>query len=328
MNPSGAYSQLIHLQEVHQSEDQHSNDPDQHEIHLHNSKYISRAEFRRSTLKSIINESSGIGGSHRSILFPSAFPGEESLQDVEDGQQNLAKDVPLLRLASLNKPEAPVLILGSIAAIVNGCSLPAFALLFSSIMGSFYEAPHNLRKDVGFWSLIIVALAATSFLVTPLQMYCFAVAGGRLVRRIRSLTFQKVVYQEIGWFDHSENSTGAIGARLSADAATVRSVVGDALSLVIQNISTIIAGIVIAFIANWKLALLVLAMLPLLGLQGFVQIKFTAGFFADAKVMYEQASQVAKDALGSIRTVASFSAEEKVMTLYSEKCSTPLTSGI
>jgi ATP-binding cassette subfamily B (MDR/TAP) protein 1 len=60
--------------------------------------------------------------------------------------------------------------------------------------------------------------------------------------------------------------------------------VGDALSLVVQNISTIIAGIVIAFSANWKLALLILALLPLLGLQGWVQVKFLQGFAPDAKV--------------------------------------------
>jgi ATP-binding cassette subfamily B (MDR/TAP) protein 1 len=44
--------------------------------------------------------------------------------------------------------------------------------------------------------------------------------------------------------------------------------------------------------------------------------------------MYEEASQVANDAVGSIRTVASFSAEDKVMSLYNEKCSAPLKSGI
>lgn len=44
--------------------------------------------------------------------------------------------------------------------------------------------------------------------------------------------------------------------------------------------------------------------------------------------MYEEASQVANDAVGSIRTVASFSAEDKVMSLYNEKCSVPLKGGI
>lgn len=44
--------------------------------------------------------------------------------------------------------------------------------------------------------------------------------------------------------------------------------------------------------------------------------------------MYEEASQVANDAVGSIRTVASFSAEEKVIKLYKEKCEGPLRTGI
>ena len=46
------------------------------------------------------------------------------------------------------------------------------------------------------------------------------------------------------------------------------------------------------------------------------------------QLMYEEASQVANDAVSSIRTVASFSAEEKVMDLYKKKCEEPLRAGI
>ena len=45
-------------------------------------------------------------------------------------------------------------------------------------------------------------------------------------------------------------------------------------------------------------------------------------------MMYEEASQVANDAVGSIRTVASFCAEEKVMDLYKKKCEGPMRTGI
>ena len=44
--------------------------------------------------------------------------------------------------------------------------------------------------------------------------------------------------------------------------------------------------------------------------------------------MYEEASQVANDAVGSIRTVASFCAEDKVMELYKKKCEGPMKTGI
>ncbi|KAL2494606.1 ABC transporter B family member 9 [Forsythia ovata] len=46
------------------------------------------------------------------------------------------------------------------------------------------------------------------------------------------------------------------------------------------------------------------------------------------KVMYEEASQVANDAVSSIRTVASFSAEEKVMKMYEQKCKAPVKQGV
>lgn len=46
------------------------------------------------------------------------------------------------------------------------------------------------------------------------------------------------------------------------------------------------------------------------------------------QVMYEEASQIANDAVGSIRTVASFCAEEKVMDMYQNKCEGPMKQGV
>lgn len=78
--------------------------------------------------------------------------------------------------------------------------------------------------------------------------------------------------------------SGAVGARLSTDASTVKSLVGDTLALIVQNISTITAGLLISFTANWILAFIVLAVSPMVLMQGVVQMKFLRGFSADAKV--------------------------------------------
>jgi len=81
--------------------------------------------------------------------------------------------------------------------------------------------------------------------------------------------------------------SGAVGARLSVDASTVKGIVGDSLSLLVQNITTVVAGLVIAFTANWILAFIVLAVSPLILMQGMVQMKFLKGFSGDAKVSLE-----------------------------------------
>ena len=50
--------------------------------------------------------------------------------------------------------------------------------------------------------------------------------------------------------------------------------------------------------------------------------------FGGMQLKYEEASQVATDAVGGIRTVAAFSAEKKVMEAYEKKCESPIKQGI
>ncbi|CDY27510.1 BnaC04g51510D [Brassica napus] len=197
-----------------------------------------------------------------------------------------------------------------------------------SVIKAFFKPPKELKEDTSFWAIIFMVLGFASIIAYPAQTFFFAIAGCKLVKRIRSMCFEKVVHMEVGWFDESENSSGTIGARLSADAAAIRGLVGDALAQMVQNLSSILAGLIIAFLACWQLAFVVLAMLPLIALNGFLYMKFMQGFSADAKKMYGEASQVANDAVGSIRTVASFCAEEKVMNMYAKKCEGPMKTGI
>ncbi|GJN05501.1 hypothetical protein PR202_ga23131 [Eleusine coracana subsp. coracana] len=318
-DPEGAYSQLIRLQEANRQEKSDRKGDSG-----------ARSGKQISINKSASRRSSRDNSSHHSFSVPFGMP---LGVDIQDGSSNklcdeMPQEVPLSRLASLNKPEIPVLILGSIASVVSGVIFPIFAILLSNVIKAFYEPPHLLRRDSQFWSSMFLVFGAVYFMSLPVSSYLFSVAGCRLIRRIRLMTFEKVVNMEIEWFDHPENSSGAIGARLSADAAKVRGLVGDALQLVVQNSATLVAGLVIAFVSNWELSLIILALIPLIGLNGWIQMKFIQGFSADAKMMYEEASQVANDAVSSIRTVASFSAEEKVMDLYKKKCEGPLRTGI
>ncbi|KAL7200204.1 hypothetical protein ACSBR1_032178 [Camellia fascicularis] len=332
-DPEGAYYQLIRLQEVNKDSKQVVVDQDKSESIIESSRQSSQ---RMSFLRSISRGSSGAGNSsrHLSVSFglPTGFNVPETALTEAEASYRPPSDkppkVPLRRLAYLNKPEVPVLIAGTIAAIVNGSIFPIFGLLLSTVIKTFYEPPHELRKNSNFWALMFVVLGLVSLLVYPMQTFFFSVAGCKLIKKIRSMCFEKVVHMEIGWFDEVEHSTGAIGARLSADAATVRALVGDALGQLVQDSATAVAGLAIAFQASWQLALIILALIPLIGLNGFVQLKFMTGFSADAKMMYEEASQVANDAVGSIRTVASFCAEEKVMELYKKNCEGPMKTGI
>ncbi|CAI8590913.1 unnamed protein product [Vicia faba] len=318
----GAYSQLIRLQEGEKESQNSEADKSSHMLN----RDMSISSTRKNSL--VMSTSQRSSGRISQIGVQIDEPDIEEGRVDNNNNKKKQKNVSIRRLAYLNKPEIPVLLLGSIAAIVNGVVFPVFGLVFSSAISMFYEPPEQQKKEARLWALLYVGLGLVTLVVLPLQNYFFGIAGGKLVERIRSLTFAKVVHQEISWFDDPANSSGAVGARLSTDASTVKSLVGDTLALIVQNISTITAGLVVAFTANWILAFIVLAVSPVVLVQGIIQMKFLEGFSGDAKVMYEQASQVANDAVSSIRTVASFCAESKVMDMYRKKCSGPEKQGV
>ncbi|XP_030460441.1 ABC transporter B family member 11-like [Syzygium oleosum] len=331
-DPDGAYSQRIRLQEVNRESEQAPDDQNRSEITEYDRQSSQRMSYKQS-----ISPGSSIGNSSRhSFSVSFGLPtGLNVADDTVAGTQSPAPGgtekppkVSLRRLARLNKPEVPVLLIGTVAAVANGAILPIYGTLLSSVIKTFYEPPHELRKDSKFWALMFLVLGIASFVAYPSRTYLFSVAGCKLIERIRLMCFEKVVHMEVGWFDEPDHSSGAIGARLSADAASVQTLAGDSLAQIVQNIASAVAGLVIAFAASWQLALIILVLIPLIGVNGYVQVKFMKGFSADAKMMYEEASQVATDAVRSIRTVASFCAEEKMMQLYKKKCEGPMRTGI
>ncbi|PAN29016.1 hypothetical protein PAHAL_5G194100 [Panicum hallii] len=327
MNPDGAYSQLIRLQESQEEEhqkDQRLSDP--------------RSKSRSLSLKRSISRGSAGNSSRHSLTLPFGMPGSVELLEGNDANRENQKEqaddseapkkAPMGRLAGLNKPELPILLLGALAAGVHGVLFPMFGLMISNAIKTFYEPPHELRKHSSFWGLMCVVLGIVSIVSVPVEYFLFGVAGGKLIERIRALSFRSIVHQEVSWFDDPKNSSGALGAKLSVDALNVRRLVGDNLALLTQVISTLITGFVIAFVADWKLTLIILCVMPLSGAQGYAQVKFLKGFSQDAKMLYEDASQVATDAISSIRTVASFCAEKRVMTIYDHKCEASKNQGV
>uniref|UniRef100_A0A0E0HHR4 MDR-like ABC transporter n=1 Tax=Oryza nivara TaxID=4536 RepID=A0A0E0HHR4_ORYNI len=273
-DPNGAYSQLIRLQEAQQAIDPHLDGP---------------LNKRSQSLKRSLSRNSA-GSSSHSLNLPFSLRGATELLEYDgaDGEnRNLKNDGKLPkkgsmgRLISLNKPEIAILLFGSLAAAIDGAVFPMIGLVLASAVKVFYESPDKREKDATFWGLLCVGMGAIAMISKLANILLFAIAGGKLIKRIRALTFRSIVHQEVSWFDHPANSSGALGGKLCVDA-----------------------------------------------LNGYAQVRFLQGFSQDAKIMYEEASQVATDAVGSIRTVASYCAEKKVMTKYNQKCQASRYQGI
>ncbi|XP_019169991.1 PREDICTED: ABC transporter B family member 11-like, partial [Ipomoea nil] len=304
-DPEGAYSRLLHLQEANKAEESRGGEDMTAESNIELEKWSSGS---------------------MSIDVPDNYPSRHVISSKKSPEK--AADVSLCRFASLCKPELPTLAAAATFALIYGAIFPLFGLLLANMIQTYYLPPNKLKKDSAFWALMLVILGVVSLLSTLITSCLFGVARGKLINRIASMCFEKVVHTEIGWFDEPQNSSGVIAAKLSSDAATIRTLISDALIQMIRNLVSCILGLVIAFRASWQLSVFSFIMFPLIGANIYVEAKHTKGFSTDTKMLYEDATQVASDAVGNMRTVASFCAEEKVMELYNTKCEKPKRRGI
>ena len=78
-------------------------------------------------------------------------------------------------------------------------------------------------------NLVAVGFKALFFLL--FQNYCFGQSGERLTKRLRLLTFQNLLRQDVAYFDDPHHATGALTARLASDAAMVKTVSSRCLSV-------------------------------------------------------------------------------------------------
>lgn len=205
MNLNGAYSQLIRLQEspkeAEQNIDGHISDPS------------SKSRSLKST--ELIGRSSAGNSSRHSFTLPFGLPGSVELHEgnntddshkEEAGDSEVSKQSPLGRLANLNKPELPVILLGSLAAAVHGTLLPVSGIIISNAIITFFEPADKLKNGSQFWGLICVVMGIVSIISVPVEHFLFGIAGGKLIERVRALSFRNIVHQDVAWFDNPKNS--------------------------------------------------------------------------------------------------------------------------
>ncbi|CAK1588202.1 unnamed protein product [Parnassius mnemosyne] len=242
----------------------------------------------------------------------------ESEEEKEDDDEEV-KPVSDWQLLKLNAPEWPYIVVGSIAAFVQGACFPAFALLFGFTSGIFVIRDHSeIIYFADLYSGLFLVVAAVAGVSMFLQSATFTHAGLKMTSRLRYQYFSAILRQEIGFFDKESNTVGAMCARLSGDAAEVQGATGLRIGLILQGTSSVFVGFVMAICYNWKMTLVGTAFLPIMvgsiWLEGIMSQKSQM----DERAAMESATAIATEAVVSIKTVQSLGVEETFLKKFEE----------
>ncbi|CAN6235394.1 unnamed protein product [Urochloa humidicola] len=317
---SGVYARMAHMQRASVAREER-----QRVVEVPESE-SSLVSFRSVEIMSVPSD-----------FHPSPVPSFRSVErsvDMEDdefdGRDTAARGrkPSQLRLLKMNRPEWKQALLGCAGAVIFGAVLPVYSYSLGSLPEVYFLGDNDLiRSKTRLYSLVFFGIAIVCITANIVQHYNFAVMGERLTERVRAQMLAKILSFEVAWFDEDENSSAAVTARLATQATKVRSLVGDRMCLLVQAAANATLGFSLALAVSWRLAVVMMAMQPLIIASFYFKKVLMTAMSKKAKKAQARGSQLAGEAVANHRTVTAFSSQRRMLRLYEAAQAGPRKDG-
>lgn len=174
-------------------------------------------------------------------------------------------DPPPARFLSLWRFATPLdvalTVISVLCGLAHGVVMPLFSVLFGQIINSLNA--DQLEKNIQALCLQLMGVSIVAGVSAYFQFSLANVTAVRQVRAMRRAYVAALLRQDMAWYD--ANPPGDLAARLVEDSVAIEDGMGSKFSLLSQSFATFIAGITVAFSLSWKMSLVLLGFVPLLG---------------------------------------------------------------
>ena len=181
---------------------------------------------------------------------------------TKDDQVSI-KDIFKTLWPSLDFKHRFLLFLGFVAVFVHAAGIPAFAYIFSQLLGTFFIKEHQAQKAL-VYSMLILAVAILDGSACLVSWYFLEAVGQFWVDKLRIQAMTRVLDQPKAWFDAGTNAVEHIASSLDRSAEEMRNLVGRFMGFVLTAALIMLISIIWALVTCWKLTLVGLAAAPLM----------------------------------------------------------------
>jgi ATP-binding cassette subfamily B protein len=172
------------------------------------------------------------------------------------------------------------------------------------------------RPDVLNYALAsLLAVAFVLAIASGARYYLVSWLGERVVGTLRRDLFAHVVRLGPAWFEIKRS--GDVMSRISSDAQLIEQVIGSSASVALRNTLMCLGGIVMLVITNPKLALWVLAVVPVVVAPIILFGRRVRRLSREAQARVADMVSEGGETLDAVRTVQAFAQEESAAQRFS-----------
>ena len=176
------------------------------------------------------------------------------------------------------------------ALLSNGVNLWLPKIIASGI--DDYTKQHFVFSDIiKKFSLAVLVIFIFSYLQTIIQTY----ASERVARDLRQKLADKISRQSHAFIEKANPSK--LLTNLTADVDSIKLFVSQALVSIVSSLFIIIGASILLFTINWKLALAVIAIIPIIGGTFFYVLKNVRALFIKSRGVIDQLNKVINESI-------------------------------
>ncbi|MBV8189833.1 MAG: ATP-binding cassette domain-containing protein [Alphaproteobacteria bacterium] len=205
-------------------------------------------------------------------------------------------------------------VLALLSLIVAAGTVLAFGACLRALIDRGFTQGRPDILNYALASLLVVALVLA--LASGARFYLVSWLGERVVGDLRRDLFAHVLRLGPAWFEIKHS--GDVMSRISADAQLLEQVIGSSASVALRNMLMCVGGVVMLVITNPKLALLVLAIVPLVVAPIIVFGRKVRALSREAQARMAEMVAQGAETLDAVRTVQAFAQEERAAERFGE----------
>ncbi|OQV03734.1 ABC transporter transmembrane domain-containing protein [Cladophialophora immunda] len=234
--------------------------------------------------------------------------------------QNLVGYPRLLLAGSPSKVDAGTLLLAILSAIASGIPFPLIGILFGQLIDDFNSATCDSpdtssarsqhQDSVNDKILLILYLAIAQFVTIYMHLSCWTLNGARLAQRLRESYLHNLLRQEPSYFDNLP--PGEVASRLNGDIQAIRSGTSEKVGICLSSLSFFITAYIVAFIKDYKLAAMLVSLIPAYFLMSFVGSHYIEKYSGLMSDYAATAASIASEALSNVVVVHAFRANTRL----------------
>ncbi|KAI1346558.1 P-loop containing nucleoside triphosphate hydrolase protein [Xylaria sp. FL0043] len=229
------------------------------------------------------------------------------------------------RLGSLTRPYLLWLFIAFFGSLIVGGTYLGSGLIFGNTIAAL--SPCNTEQAIkaagSLFGLLYFVLAIIEFFANGTSWSTFGLVAEKVLYVIRVLSFRSLFEQDLQWHQSENRTPSSLLSFITSDTAAIGGLTGSIIGTMFSIVVNFVGAIILAHIVAWKIAVVCLAVVPLMLGSGFMKLWILARFDEKHGKAFEKSVGISVEAVNSIKTVAALSLEQEILGTYQRSLEVP-----